>query len=71
MGHEAKNVLFCLKNIGLAKEPGHTSALFLKQNDIAVDGKNHLEQMPSSPIAVVIETKLATSLPAPSEECGR
>jgi hypothetical protein len=37
MGHEAKNVLFCLKNIGLAKEPDHTSALFHKQNDIAVD----------------------------------
>jgi hypothetical protein len=37
MGREAKNVLFCLKNIGLAKEPDHTPALFLKQNDIAVD----------------------------------
>jgi hypothetical protein len=37
MGHEAKNVLFCLKNIGLAKEPDHTPALFLKQNDIVVD----------------------------------
>jgi hypothetical protein len=33
----AKNVLFCPKNIGLAKEPDHTPALFLKQNDIAVD----------------------------------
>jgi hypothetical protein len=33
----AKNVLFCLKYIGLAKEPDHISALFLKQNDIVVD----------------------------------
>jgi len=37
MEHKAKNILFCLKNIGLAKKPGHTSALFLKQNDIAAD----------------------------------
>jgi hypothetical protein len=37
MGHEAKNVLFCLKNIGLAKERDHTPTLFRKQNDIVVD----------------------------------
>jgi hypothetical protein len=53
---EAKNVLFCLKNIGLAKEPAHTPALFLKQNDIVDDRKSHSEQMPLNPLRVVVET---------------
>jgi len=70
MGHEAKNVLFCLKNVGLAKEPGHTPAPFLKQNDIVVDWKYHSRQMRLSPPRVVVETWLATSLPAHPQKCG-
>ena len=30
----SKNVLFCLKNLGLAKERSHTSEDFFKHNDI-------------------------------------
>ena len=36
MGHEAKNVLFCLKNVGLAKDNTALATLKLKQ------GKNQL-----------------------------
>jgi hypothetical protein len=33
---QAKNVLFCLKNNGLAKEPDHTPADSLYKNDIPI-----------------------------------
>jgi hypothetical protein len=53
--NDAKNVLFCLKNIGLAKEPDHTPALFRKQNDIAEECENHSGEMLLSLPRVVVE----------------
>ena len=36
MTREAKNVLFCPKNIGLAKERNHTARNFTEKNDILI-----------------------------------
>jgi hypothetical protein len=36
MTREAKNVLFCPKNIGLAKERNHTARNYTEKNDILI-----------------------------------
>jgi hypothetical protein len=59
---KAKNVLFCLKNVRLAKEPDHNWLVSFEKNDIANRREdNHEGQMPSGTRGVVAKQWAALS----------